>query len=139
MEQVLNKGSAVSDLGFLRMLQLAHIQVSALVDDLKTHELPLVGPKSPVDANEFRRSLNSTAVAPIHGTTAVSAMLDSAMEELFVPYTEGQRYLERESKCLANLYAKRLTPFARYHVRNFLCRKHLCDALKYVVIGSDSH
>lgn len=38
------------------------------------------------------------------------------MEELFVPYTEGQRYLERESKTLADLYSGYLSVFARYHV-----------------------
>lgn len=117
MEQLLNKGAAGSDLGFLRMLQIVHIQASTLVEDLKTHELPVVVPRSPLDNTEFRRSLSSSSSStPSQGTTAVSVMLESAMEELFVPYTEGQRYLERESKCLANLYARRLTPFARYHV-----------------------
>lgn len=38
------------------------------------------------------------------------------MEELFVPYTEGQRYLERESKNLTELYSVYLSAFARYHV-----------------------
>lgn len=44
-------------------------------------------------------------------------MLDSAMEELFVPYTEGQRYMERELKNLGELYSLNLYGFAKWHVR----------------------
>ena len=43
-------------------------------------------------------------------------MLETAMEELFVPYLEGSRYIERESKSLTELYASFLTTFNRYHV-----------------------
>lgn len=39
------------------------------------------------------------------------------MEELFVPYTEGQRYLEKESRCLVQLYSNYLEAFTKYHVR----------------------
>jgi hypothetical protein len=42
------------------------------------------------------------------------------MEELFVPYTEGQRYLERESKSLTELYLDYLSAFTRYHVNDVL-------------------
>ena len=38
------------------------------------------------------------------------------MEELFVTYTEGQRYIEREIKNLTELYAGYLSGFTRYHV-----------------------
>lgn len=43
-------------------------------------------------------------------------MLDNALEELFMPYTEGQRYLERENKNLGTLYSTLLASFHRYHV-----------------------
>lgn len=38
------------------------------------------------------------------------------MEELFGPYLEGVRYLERESKSLGELYGGFLSRFSRYHV-----------------------
>ena len=43
-------------------------------------------------------------------------MLDHAMEELFVPYMEGNRYLEKEGKSLTELYAGKLLRFTNWHV-----------------------
>jgi len=116
MEQLLHKGSDISDLAYLRVLQLVHFQASALVEDLKAHELPHMSPRTPYEATEFRRSLLGSA--PVTGTpsAAISTMLETAMEELFVPYTEGQRYMERESKSLVTLYGNLLGNFTRYHV-----------------------
>ncbi|KAI0796881.1 exocyst complex protein [Abortiporus biennis] len=121
MEQLVNAGSSLSDLAFLRMLQLVHHQTAILVEDLKTYELPSTAPRSPVDGStDFKRSLTgATAYTATSATAAtISTMLETAMEELFVPYTEGQRYLERESKSLSELYASFLTNFTRYHERN---------------------
>ena len=116
---MVNRGLALSDLAFLRMLQMVHHQTAALVEDLKGYELPSIIPRSPVDNIDFGRTLsNATGSAAAVATAAtVSTMLETAMEELFVPYTEGQRYLERESKSLGELYASFLTNFTRYHVR----------------------
>lgn len=41
------------------------------------------------------------------------------MEELFVPYMEGTRYLDKEGKSLTELYAGRLIRFTNWHVRRF--------------------
>ncbi|THH12213.1 hypothetical protein EW145_g135 [Phellinidium pouzarii] len=98
MEQLLNKGTSLSTLAFLRILQLVHIQVSNLVEDLKEYELSTSTPRSPTEVAELR-----------------SSMLETAMEELFIPYTEGTRYLEKESKSLSELYMEYLSRFARYH------------------------
>ncbi|KAJ7639024.1 exocyst complex protein [Roridomyces roridus] len=117
MEQLLHRASALSDLAYLRVLQLVHIQATVLVDDLKTYELPAVAPRTPFEASEFRRSLTGAAVPGATTTTTVSTMLESAMEELFVPYTEGQRYLERESRSLGTLYSTLLANFTRYHAK----------------------
>ena len=117
MEQLLHKGSEISDLAYLRVLQLVHFQTSALVEDLKSHELPHMLPRTPYEATEFRRSL--TGSAPVTGpstSAAISTMLETAMEELFVSYTEGQRYMERECKSLVFLYGNLLANFARFHV-----------------------
>ncbi len=98
---------------------MVHQQTSLLVEDLKSYELPSIIPRSPVDRTDFNQSLNAAASGAVAATTTavtISAMLETAMEELFVPYTEGQRYLERESKSLSELYASFLTNFTRYHV-----------------------
>ncbi|KAF9226649.1 exocyst complex component Sec10 [Gyrodon lividus] len=120
IEQLLNKGASISGLAYLRMLQLIHVETSLLVDDLKKHELPSVTPSrsSSLEAAEFRKSITNIPSAA-HGMTAttVSAMLEAAMEELFMPYTEGQKYLDRESKSLTELYASLLSNFTQYHIK----------------------
>jgi hypothetical protein len=122
MEQLLTRAGNMSDLAFLRVLQLTHAQTSLLVEDLKGYDVPSATPKSPSQNIGFSRSLAgaSSATASGAGSTVISSILETAMEELFVPYTEGQRYLERESKNLAELYSGYLSAFARYHVSIFI-------------------
>ncbi|KAH7930700.1 exocyst complex component Sec10 [Leucogyrophana mollusca] len=132
MEQLLNKGSSLSDLAYLRALQLVHSQTSTLVEDLKAHELPSITPtRTSLDTTEFRRALAGIPSAPGASTTAttISAMLETAMEELFVPYTEGQKYLERESKSLGELYANLLAHFTRFHMRNQRGKSSMFDRM----------
>ena len=118
MERLLHRGSDISDLAYLRVLQLVHFQTSALVEDLKAHELPHMSPRTPHEAAEFRRTLTGSAPITGHsGSAAISTMLETAMEELFVSYTEGQRYMERECRSLVFLYGNLLANFARFHVR----------------------
>lgn len=47
-------------------------------------------------------------------------MLETAMEELFMPYTEGQKYIDRESKSLTDLYVNLLNNFTQFHVSQAL-------------------
>jgi len=120
LEQLLNRTSSSSDLAFLRILQLVHHQTSILVEDLKAYELPTFAPRSPTDS-DIKKSFNLSL--PVVGyTPAISAsittLLETVLEELFVPYTEGQRYIEKESKSLGDLYAGHLAAFTRYHVRS---------------------
>ncbi len=116
MEQLLHRSNTMSDLSYLRILQLVHIQASNLVEDLKVYELSTVSPRTPYEATEFRRSIVGSTSSGSTTSATVSTMLETAMEELFVPYTEGQRYLERESRSLGALYASLLSNFTRYHV-----------------------
>lgn len=46
----------------------------------------------------------------------IGVMLENAMEELFVRYTEGTKYIERESKSLGEMYVAYLAKFTKYHV-----------------------
>ncbi|KZT13036.1 exocyst complex component Sec10 [Laetiporus sulphureus 93-53] len=119
MEQLLNRAAGLSDLAFLRILQLVHQQTALLIEDLKAYEVSSVIPRSPSDMGDFNLMLNAAPSSAAATTAAtVSTMLETAMEELFVPYTEGQRYLEKESKSLGELYANYLSNFTRYHERN---------------------
>ncbi|EJD01579.1 exocyst complex protein [Fomitiporia mediterranea MF3/22] len=118
MEQLLNKGTSLSTLAFLRVLHLVHTQVSGLVEDLKEYELTTSTPRSPSEAAELRRSvigLTPSTSSTNLVTVSITSMLETAMEELFIPYTEGNRYLERESKSLGELYMAYLNRFTRYH------------------------
>ena len=117
------------ELSFLRVLQLVHHQTSILVEDLKAYELPSVIPRSPIDASEFNRSLKGVPASNAANTATaatISTMLETAMEELFVPYTEGQRYLEKESRSLGEMYASHLAKFTRYHVSGLRLRVKAC-------------
>ncbi|KIK44255.1 hypothetical protein CY34DRAFT_802864 [Suillus luteus UH-Slu-Lm8-n1] len=129
MEQLLTKGSSLSDLAYLRILQLVHNQTSNLIEDLKAHELPsITTSKSSLEILEFRRVL-SGAVSGTSTTSVVSAMLENAMAELFVPYIEGQKYLDRESKSLGELYAGLLANFTRYHMRMQKVKSSMFDRM----------
>lgn len=120
LEQLLNRTSSSSDLAFLRILQLVRHQTSMLVEDLKTYELPTFVPRSPADS-DINKTFNVSLPTVGHSSTistSITTLLETALEELFVPYTEGQRYIEKESKSLGDLYAGHLTAFTRYHVRS---------------------
>ncbi|TFK71784.1 exocyst complex component Sec10 [Pluteus cervinus] len=129
MEALLHRANTISDLAYLRILQLVHSQASILVDDLKAYDVPTNAPRTPSDASEFRRSISGSASMSTSPTTAVATMLDTALEELFVSYTEGQRYLERESKSLGTLYSKLLASFTRYHEKTHKGKESMFDRM----------
>lgn len=123
LEQLISRTDRMPELAFLRILQLVHQSTSVLVEDMKAYELPSVIPRSPVDATEFQRTLRGMPVSSASNTATaatISTMLETAMEELFVPYTEGQRYLEKESRSLGEMYSGYLAKFTRYHVRSIM-------------------
>ncbi|KAF8631594.1 hypothetical protein AX15_002342 [Amanita polypyramis BW_CC] len=128
-ELLLHRGGAISDLVYLRILQLAHLQMSALVEDLKAYELPHISPRTPLEATEFRRTLTGSAGITPMNVNSISAMLEIAMEELFVPYIEGQRYLERECKSVTSLYTDILTDFTRYHEKAQKSKSSMFDRM----------
>ena len=130
VESLVETASSSSTLSYLRILLLAHHSTTSLVDDLKGHDFfrTSAGASSSLSSSlgsSFvdRSTPSSTASPPTPGlpgaggvgVAAVSAMLDGAMEELFVPYMEGARYLEKESKSLTELYAGKLLRFTNWH------------------------
>ena len=89
-----------------------------LVEDLKAYELPTFVPRSPADS-DINKTFNISLPGVGHSSAisaSITTLLETALEELFVPYTEGQRYIEKESKSLGDLYAGYLAAFTRYHV-----------------------
>ncbi|SCV72671.1 BQ2448_4208 [Microbotryum intermedium] len=137
IETLVEMASSSSSLAYLRILHLARSTTNTLVEDLKAHEFFRASSSS-------LASTNATATTPVSatfgnqvgdrtsghgangmsvvvgagavGVAAVSMMLDQAMEELFVPYMEGNRYLDREGKSLTELYAGKLLRFTNWHV-----------------------
>ncbi|WWD00439.1 hypothetical protein V866_007352 [Kwoniella sp. B9012] len=103
LESLLSRAATISTLAVLRILHLTHSTCSTLVDDLKTYDL----------------TLGSSSQGPSKASTSaggpLATMLDHALEEMFVPWLEGARYLESESKNLVELYAGLLSRFTRYH------------------------
>ena len=75
------------------------------------------------DLKAYDAQLSTGLAGPSKGAAAggpLAAMLDQSLEEIFIPWLEGSRYLESESKNLVELYAGLLSRFTRYHV-SFLC------------------
>ncbi|ORY27739.1 exocyst complex component Sec10-domain-containing protein [Naematelia encephala] len=103
LETLVSRASAISTLAMLRILHLTHSLCSALVEDLKSYDLQLSAPMA------------STTKGSAPSAGPLAGMLDQAMEEMFVPWLEGTRYLETESKNLVELYAGLLSRFTRYH------------------------
>lgn len=135
---MIETASSSSTLAYLRILHLARSQTNSLVDDLRTHEFFRSLQGSSSSSTSHSRSLSSSnpsLLNPLgsssspHSTafpqggggggssiTQVSQMLEQSTEELFVPYMEGTRYLEKESKSLTELYAGKLIRFTNWHV-----------------------
>ncbi|MCO5590018.1 hypothetical protein L7F22_043987 [Adiantum nelumboides] len=131
-------GSGEGHLAFLRTLQMARSMSLNLVNDLKVYDFrgagiittsknDTLGPDGRL-VNGDGSMLGSGANAGINGSGAgggaggasaggssLGIILDQAVEELFVPYMDGLKYLERESRSLTELYATFLLHFSNYH------------------------
>ncbi|EPQ28786.1 uncharacterized protein PFL1_03589 [Pseudozyma flocculosa PF-1] len=118
-----------SHLAFLRALHLSRSSALTLVNDLKLYDFRGAGivgpnPSSTAAAGGVSESGALTLLGGDGGATGqmthaaaspLATMLDQAVEELFVPYMEGIRYLERETRSLTDLYAGYLSRFTAYH------------------------
>jgi exocyst complex component 5 len=96
LEMVLNKADSISSLSFLRSLQASRSYISGLVEDLKAHGL---------------------TEHPEPASSAIAAVLDQQVDELFVPYFTGSSYIEREKRNLGELFEGLLFKFTTYHSR----------------------
>lgn len=127
IETLIQTASSSSTLAYLRILRLARAQTSALINDLRSHEFfrpsasssssSLITPLGSSSAVESGLDSGQTtgAGAGSAGIVAVTQMLDHSMDELFVPYMEGSRYMDKEGKNLTELYAATLIRFTNWH------------------------
>lgn len=129
-------------LAFLRMLHVTRSSALDLVNDLKTIDLRSAGitvsstpfsitsgldgmfSLSSAEADALQRSdaggslLNqpySAAQLAAAGGSPLGAMLDQAVEELFFPYLDQVKYIDRECRVLSGQYAGALNRFFTWH------------------------
>ena len=96
LESVMQLGEQNSSLSYLRLLQSSRSQLAALVEDLK--------------------AVNYKGIYGVESLSSISATLDQNLDDLFVPYLENSRYIEREVKSLQELYSSLLYKFNGFHV-----------------------
>ncbi|CAG8657677.1 3453_t:CDS:10, partial [Dentiscutata heterogama] len=109
LESLLSHAESNSTLAYLRSLVAAHTATKELVEDLKGLDMRQKGlsDTSYLDANDASQQ-NSGTIAEI---------LEQCIRDLFVPYTEGDRYIEKEKKSLGELYSSLLLQFTAYHTQ----------------------
>lgn len=92
LEDVLSYAENTSTLAYLRTLQATHSIVEIIVESIK----------------------NLQSSTP-EETISITVNLETQQSDLFVPYLEGGRYLEKERKSLTELYSSLLYKFTKYH------------------------
>ncbi|CAO3578914.1 unnamed protein product [Absidia cylindrospora] len=102
VEMLLLRAQNISTLAYLRTLASTHAATKRLVDSLKAYcDRELIKPSNADDTR-------LVSVASSEET------LDRCMDDLFVPYTEGNRYLYKEKACLAELFGNMITEFLNF-------------------------
>ncbi|KAI8095157.1 exocyst complex component Sec10-like protein [Thamnidium elegans] len=99
IELLLSKSKKYSHLAYLRTLASTHAETKRLIENLKFYCDKEASLKDAVDANGL-----VTSASP-------DETLDRCMDDLFVPYTEGDRYLKKEIESLHELFGKIVSEF----------------------------
>ncbi|KAK4685100.1 exocyst complex component 5, partial [Tremellales sp. Uapishka_1] len=132
LENILSRAASISTLAMLRLLHLTHSMSSALIEDLKQYDFSLSSSSSSTSGKASSAGANNT------GPLAV--MLDHSMEEMFVPWLEGSRYLDSESKNLVELYAGLLSRFTKYHETVLKAKPNsLLDRVVHQISSTTTH
>jgi len=85
-----------SSLSYLRVLQSSRGALANLVDDLK--------------------GISYKGIQGVESMSSITSTLDQNLDDLFVPYLENSRYIEREVKSLQELYSSLLYKYNGFHV-----------------------
>ncbi|KAI8368784.1 exocyst complex component Sec10-like protein [Blakeslea trispora] len=99
IEMLLSKAKRISPLAYLRTLASTHAETKRLIENLKFYCDKEVSLKDAADINGL-----VTSASP-------DETLDRCMDDLFVPYTEGDRYLKKEIEALNELFGKIVSEF----------------------------
>lgn len=86
-------------MAYLRTLASTHAETKRLIENLKFYCDKEVSLKDAADVNGL-----VTSASP-------DETLDRCMGDLFVPYTEGDRYLKKETESLHELFGKIVSEF----------------------------
>ncbi|QSL64679.1 hypothetical protein MERGE_001981 [Pneumocystis wakefieldiae] len=100
LEEIIKYAELNSTLAYLRVLQVTHSSLTDLVEDLKSFE---------------QTSLSSDLSNEYSGLASYT--LEQCLNDLFIPYLEGSRYIEKERKSLNELYSSFLYNFNLYHTQ----------------------
>ncbi|KAJ3332666.1 Exocyst complex component 5 [Blyttiomyces sp. JEL0837] len=113
LERLLENSGNLSELNYLRVLESVHASTSALIADLQKFNKEFITSK----VDEF-------------GLTIV---IERSFDDLFVPYTSGDRYIELERSCLKRQLEETLEVFTNY----MNSRKRLkAKNMKFPPVGS---
>ncbi|KAF9091497.1 Exocyst complex component 5 [Mortierella sp. GBA35] len=107
IETLLERSQAKSTLAYLRTLFSIHEHTILLVKDLKTCEDTL---KAGINANVKGSNVSVT-------TQPLAQTLDRCLDDLFVPFLEGDRYPEKELQSLCEIYDSMLAKFTAYQLQ----------------------
>ncbi|KAG1116736.1 hypothetical protein G6F42_013621 [Rhizopus arrhizus] len=99
IEHLLSRSQKYSHLAYLRTLASTHAETKRLIENLKFYCDKEVSLKDAADVNGL-----VTSASP-------DETLDRCMDDLFVPYTEGDRYLRKEVESLSELFGNIVSEF----------------------------
>ncbi|KAI8051452.1 exocyst complex component Sec10-like protein [Syncephalis plumigaleata] len=121
MVKLLNRAESVSNVAFLRILAACHARTMVTVREIRRFDDLVVRPSIKGTAEQanaegasnsdvlFRPSMSKDSAS-----ATLSACVDRCMEDLFAPYTENNRYLNRERQALTEVFTRILKPFMDY-------------------------
>ncbi|KAI8063627.1 exocyst complex component Sec10-like protein [Gongronella butleri] len=102
VELLLPQAQRISNLAYLRTLSSMHAATKRLVDSLKAYCEKELTESSAMDESRLASA------------QSVDETLYRCMNDLFVPYTEGNRYLSKEQVCLNELFGSIVAEFLNF-------------------------
>ncbi|KAI8149998.1 exocyst complex component Sec10-like protein [Fennellomyces sp. T-0311] len=102
VELLLSRAQRYSHLAYLRTLASTHAETKRLVDNLKFY------------CDKEAKLTDAADATGLLTSASPEEALDRCMNDLFVPYTEADRYLEREKLALNELFGRIIAEFLNY-------------------------
>ncbi|KAG2221177.1 hypothetical protein INT45_007754 [Circinella minor] len=102
VELLLSRAERYSHLAYLRTLASTHAETKRLVDNLKFY------------CDKEAKLTDAADASGLLTSASPEEALDRCMNDLFVPYTEADRYLSREKLALNELFGRIIAEFLNY-------------------------